>query len=650
MNSFPEGRYVSAVGVLQSGKGGQTGAMLMRSRILSAVRGDPVDVLTFDPSRSYDVTRAELIRAGELSDGMRVLNLYEHYREHGWGDEAATGESLPEVTGLEPVEVQHTDGSPWRTAYVDAEGEAVLNDFRRRDGSIYLRAPRYNTLDPANWPAELLRVGPGGQVVGRFRSLTEWYHRWLNDLAPPGRPLFVFTDSRFVVPIMAPIANQSIYLIYVMHNCHVAPPRTWSSTVHGDYRRCLDRAGDVDALVTLTRRQRDDIARRWGDRSTLEVVPNPVQSPPWPDPAPARDPFRVVVVARLERQKRVEHAVLAFVQVQAAVPEAHLDIFGSGSRQPGLQQLVDDRGLTDHVTLHGYDPGARDALWTASVFLLTSRYEGYPLSTLESLSRGCPVVSYDVPYGPREQITDGVDGYVVPDADIDGAAIRVIELLQSPDLVTRMSAAARSKALQHDEDHFLADWAEVLNRVVDRSPRRVEIGSPELHLQLQDAADGSPTLELRGRLRVAPEPITADIASARISLVAIDRKRSGFVELPLTVEPRGTEFDLAATIDIKPLMRSSPALRRAQLQLRLDWENAHWSTLVSSSQTLTAPGVKQDPNGLLTLRRIRAAARTPPAPTPPPPPRPPTPRRTPVQKAAGRLRRIAGQLGRQDSS
>ena len=314
------------------------------------------------------------------------------------------------------------------------------------------------------------------------------------------------------------------------------------------------------------------------------MVPNTVQSPTWPDPAPARDPFRVVVLARLEPQKRVEHAVLAFAQVQAAVPQARLDIYGSGSKQAEVQQLVDTHGLTDHVTLHGYDRNARDALWTASVFLLTSRYEGYPLSTLESLSRGCPVVSYDVPYGPREQISEGVDGFVVPEADIDGAAARVIELLRDPELVTRMGAAGRRKALQHDEEHFLADWAGVLNRVLDRSARRVEIGTPDLQLDLQGAADGSPILELRGRLTVAPEPSTADAADARISLVAIDRKRSGFVEVPLTVQRRDLDFDLAATINIKKLMRSTPDLRSAQLQLRLDWENDHWNAVVSSSQ------------------------------------------------------------------
>ena len=114
--------------------------------------------------------------------------------------------------------------------------------------------------------------------------------------------------------------------------------------------------------------------------------------------------------------------------------------------------------------------------------------------------------------------------------------------------------------------------------------------------------------------RAAPEPSTADAANARISLVAIDRRRSGFVEVPLTVERRGFDFDLAATIDVKALMRSTPDLRSARLQLRLDWENGHWNTLVSSAHTLTVPGVKQHPGGLLALRRVRTPRAAPPTP------------------------------------
>ena len=80
-----------------------------------------------------------------------------------------------------------------------------------------------------------------------------------------------------------------------------------------------------------------------------------------------------------------------------------------------LEQVAAGTASPRSVTLHGHDPRARDALWNSSAFLMTSLFEGYPLSTLESLSHGCPVISYDIKYGPREQISEGVDGFLVPE-------------------------------------------------------------------------------------------------------------------------------------------------------------------------------------------------------------------------------------------
>ena len=82
------------------------------------------------------------------------------------------------------------------------------------------------------------------------------------------------------------------------------------------------------------------------------------------------------------------------------------------------------------------------------------------------------------------------------------------------------------------------------------------------------------------------------------------------------MQRRDQDFELAATIDIKELMRSTPDLRSARLQVRLDWENAHWNTLVSSANLLTVPGVKQDPDGL-----DRGCEKSGTAPAKPPPPR-----------------------------
>src|SRR5699024_9897523 len=184
------------------------------------------------------------------------------------------------------------------------------------------------------------------------------------------------------------------------------------------YHEMFDNLERLDGLVTLTERHRSDLATGYGDTDNLFVVPNPVVTPAAADPVPAREANRFTMVTRLEHQKRIGHALRAIARARESEPEATLDIYGSGSLLPTLQRRAAELGVADAVTFRGFDPGARDNLWTATAFLMTSRYEGYPLATLESMSHGCPVISYDLKYGPRDQILDGVDGFLVAEGDV----------------------------------------------------------------------------------------------------------------------------------------------------------------------------------------------------------------------------------------
>ena len=219
-----------------------------------------------------------------------------------------------------------------------------------------------------------------------------------------------------------------------------------------------------------------------------------------------------------------------------------MDIYGRGSRADGIQRVIDRLELGGSVTMKGHDPRARDALWRSSAFLMTSLFEGYPLSTLESFSHGCPVVSYDIKYGPREQITEGEDGFLVEAGDIRAMADRVIELLKDPALVSRMSKAARAKATQHGYDRFLSDWGAVLNAAVEHKPKRTKLASADLevHRLSVGRADVGPgrfaagkrmhleaSLELTGR---------GDQSEAEVTLAAVHEGSGLVVDLPMSVK------------------------------------------------------------------------------------------------------------------
>jgi poly(glycerol-phosphate) alpha-glucosyltransferase len=400
---------------------------------------------------------------------------------------------------------------------------------------------------------------------------------------------------------------------------HVQRPRRWDSEVHHVYGRVLSRIDGMDAMVNLTARQRDDIAERRGRTTNMFVVPNPVDVPePPPDP-PARDPGLVAVTARLEPQKRLAHAIAAFEQVRVAVPGARLEIYGEGSQRAHLEREIGRRGLGDSVFLRGFDPHAREVLWTASAFVMSSDFEGYPLSTLEAMSHACPVVGYDIKYGPREQITDGVDGFVVPAGDTAALAERIVELLRSPELVRRMGAAARATVQSYGPAEFAGRWAEVVRTVVDLKRARTRIDGAELELTRlravppgllrrgRDFAAGrvpaAARLEVAGVLRLDFHSRRTKLDSAELRLDAVDRDSGEVRALPLTVEPSEAELAFSTTVPLGEVVGSGTV----RLRLRLTWQNSSWE-----AELARPPGgedqvsVSFGPDGALALSRPAA--------------------------------------------
>jgi poly(glycerol-phosphate) alpha-glucosyltransferase len=566
---MPDGRYLSCALAVTTDSGGQTRALLMRNRIFALEGGVRPDVLTFGAAPDYDERRETLLERGLLVEPIRLLNIYEHYRDRGWGAREPTGRQLADLGAHRMREDLAPDGSPWRVAYRSPDWRLTVYDYLRSDGTPFLRIPAFGLNNLSRGRGTIQQVGPQGEVVGELESVGQWFRRWIRDLVGDEERAFVFMDSRFVVPHVVPMRGRRFHLIYQMHNLHLAAPYQWNSEVLRAYRRVLSRIGGMDAMVTLTERQRDDIAERQGRTSNLFVVPNPVAMPQPPRQAPRRDPNRVTILARLEPQKRLAHAIAAFQQVVEAVPDARLDIYGEGSQRQRLQAEIDRRQLAASVRLRGFDPNAAEALWTSSAFLLTSLFEGYPLSTSESMSRGCPVVSYDIKYGPREQITDGEDGFLVPPGDVALLAQRVTELLRSPELVARMSAAARRNSERFGPAESLASWATVVQAVVDRKHLRTKIDEIDFELTGMRRTRLR-RVDLAGVLRVKGTSRGSALGSAHVTLAAIDDATGAVEELPLKARLRkGGEFRLRARFKDDP---------RARLRLRFTWQNSAWDT------------------------------------------------------------------------
>jgi len=196
-------------------------------------------------------------------------------------------------------------------------------------------------------------------------------------------------------------------------------------------------------VVTISRHD-DKLASRWhvGSRSKRFLVLNAVD-----DAAHIARPGQVgptlISVGRLTPVKNHQLLLQMLVRLPAA---AQLVIVGEGPQRAQLQQQVRHLQLQDRVTLAGEVHDIKPYLSGAAVFVLGSRFEGLPLSILEAMSAGLPVVSTDVG-GVSEAVIDGDTGYLAQAGDDRGLADRVRRLLDAPALRDTMGRQGRNHYL-----------------------------------------------------------------------------------------------------------------------------------------------------------------------------------------------------------
>jgi glycosyltransferase involved in cell wall biosynthesis len=226
----------------------------------------------------------------------------------------------------------------------------------------------------------------------------------------------------------------------------------------------LRRYGDLDALTVLTRAdERDYGAALAGRPVRVARIPNAL--PALSGGAPSLDAKVVVAAGRLETQKGFDLLIEAWAPVAARHPDWQLRIYGAGPRRAELRALILERELYESVFLMGRTPDLGAALAQASVFALSSRFEGFGMVLVEAMSKGLAVVSFDCPRGPGEIVQPGHDGLLVPAGAVDGLGAGLLELIGDAALRRRLGAAAAESARAYTADRIAARWEQLLAEV-----------------------------------------------------------------------------------------------------------------------------------------------------------------------------------------
>lgn len=193
-----------------------------------------------------------------------------------------------------------------------------------------------------------------------------------------------------------------------------------------------------------------------------QVIPNAVREMPLAATS-QREPL-VLSVGRLSREKGFDVLLRAFAEARKSYPDWQLAIVGDGPLRDVLRSLAEDLGLGSAVQWVGLTGEVEKWYARASVAAQASRFEGFPNVILEAMATGLAVVSTDCRSGPRELISHGENGLLVPVDDAPALAQALRTLLADAPLRERLGSAATGVRDRFAADKVLVKWEVLLHR------------------------------------------------------------------------------------------------------------------------------------------------------------------------------------------
>lgn len=219
----------------------------------------------------------------------------------------------------------------------------------------------------------------------------------------------------------------------------------------------------ADALVSLTSADKTN----WEKHVNLPifVIPNLVTVYPNDISCYSERSNRIICVGRLTRQKGFDYLIKAWALIANRYPGWKIDIFGSGDLEDFLIQMINNYNLKESITINKPTSNIFEEYDRSSIYVLSSRYEGFGLVLLEAMSFGIPCISFNCPHGPSDIITNGEDGILVPVGDINKLAESIEWMITHKEGRERMSQNVREKVKNYLAENIMPQWVELFNKI-----------------------------------------------------------------------------------------------------------------------------------------------------------------------------------------
>ncbi|WP_029906697.1 glycosyltransferase family 4 protein [Prevotella sp. 10(H)] len=200
-----------------------------------------------------------------------------------------------------------------------------------------------------------------------------------------------------------------------------------------------------DRFIILT----NDNKQQWKS-ANVEIIPNPL--PFYPDSVSKLDNKRIIAVGKVCRQKGYDRLAEAWKLIEHKYPDWRIDIYGSVSDNSNLIEDIKGICIKEPVS------DIQKEYLSSSIYALPSRFEGFGMVLIEAMACGVPCVAFDCPCGPRDIVSNGEDGFLVENGNIELFAKQLSILIENDHLRKKMGKNARLNVQRYDIDTIARQW------------------------------------------------------------------------------------------------------------------------------------------------------------------------------------------------
>ena len=219
----------------------------------------------------------------------------------------------------------------------------------------------------------------------------------------------------------------------------------------------------LDKLVVLTEKDRES----WVELDNVIAIPDPLSFTP--KTTSDQSHKRVLAIARYSHEKGIDLLLEAWSKVEKDCEEWRLDVYGDGKTEP-YERLMVTLGIDQsRCALHGRTNDVEKEYVNSSIFVLSSRFEGFGMVIIEAMACGLPVVAFDCPWGPRSIIKDGINGLLVENGNTTSLANKLSVLMENDSLRMLMARTSLNTAKGYKIDTIANYWNDLFTEIISSS-------------------------------------------------------------------------------------------------------------------------------------------------------------------------------------